>query len=300
MAAGEWSKGVSLLKDYRTRFPLKALTAGIGVKLVVAYEATGNWDAAASELATIAASETDPEKKRQSLYLAAEYSEKSGNQQQAINYFRDYAHAYPEPFPVSMEAMYRLSELYLAQGDGLKRRFWLKKMIAADRSAGSERTDRSRYLAAMSSSVLADDSYQEFVAIKLSHPLKKSLKKKKSTMKKVLAAYKQTHDYGVQQFSTLATFRIGEVYAQLSRDLIDSQRPANLDELALEQYEILLEEQAYPFEEKAIAIHETNAMRPQEGLYDDWIKESIESLAILLPARYNKVENEINYSNEIF
>ncbi len=119
-------------------------------------------------------------------------------------------------------------------------------------------------------------------------------------MEKVLAAYKQTYDYGVQQFSTLATFRIGEVYAQLSRDLIDSQRPANLDELALEQYEILLEEQAYPFEEKAIAIHETNAQRPQEGLYDVWIKESIGSLAILLPARYNKVEHEINYSNEIF
>lgn len=300
MAAGKWSKGISLLKDFQRRFPLHGMTAGIAAKLVVAYEATGNWGAAASTLGAIASSETDPEKKRQSLYLAAEYSEKSGDQQQAIIYYRDYAHTYPEPFSVAMEARYRLSELYLATDEPQKRRYWLNKMIVADRAAATERNDRSIYLAAMSSSVLADDDYQQFLTIKLSLPIKKSLKRKKSSMEKVLTAYKQTHDYGVQQFSTLATYRIGEVYGQLSRDLIDSQRPNNLDELALEQYEILLEEQAYPFEEKAIAIHETNAVRPSEGLYDDWIKESIASLAKLLPARYNKVEHDINYSSDIF
>jgi hypothetical protein len=176
----------------------------------------------------------------------------------------------------------------------------LRKIIDADRTAGSERTERSRYLAAMAASVLADDAYQQFVAIKLSHPLKQSLKRKQAAMKKVMAAYEQTNNYGLQEFSTLATFRIAEVYAQLSRDLINSERPNNLDELALEQYEVLLEEQAYPFEEKAIAIHETNAIRPQQGIYDEWIKQSISSLGRLLPARYNKVETQIHYSGEIF
>ncbi len=300
MAVGDWSKAVTILSDFEARYPDNSLTAGIAASLVVAYEAMGRWDAAAAELDGISKKETDPEKKRQSLYLSAEYYQKAGDQQQAISHYRDYAHSYPEPFPVAMEAMNHLNELYLATGESEKRRYWLNKMIISDRAAAGEGTDRSAYLAAMSSAVFSDDAYQDFQRIKLSHPLKKSLKNKQAAMKKVLAAYQKTNAYGVLEFSTLATFRIGEVYAQLSRDLIASERPENLDELALEQYEVLLEEQAYPFEEKAIAIHETNARRTYEGIYDQWIKSSLASLAILLPVRYNKIENAINYSNEIY
>ena len=57
---------------------------------------------------------------------------------------------------------------------------------------------------------------------------------------------------------------------------MDSERPKGLDELALEQYELLLEEQAYPFEEKAIAIHEANMRRSWDGWYDDWIQQSFQ------------------------
>ena len=69
-----------------------------------------------------------------------------------------------------------------------------------------------------------------------------------------------------------------------------SERPGKLDELALEQYEILLEEQAYPFEEKAIAIHESNTRRSWEGLYDEWVQSSFAALAALSPVRYSKSE----------
>ena len=42
---------------------------------------------------------------------------------------------------------------------------------------------------------------------------------------------------------------------QLAKDVLNSERPENLDDIALEEYEILMEEIAYPFEEKAIEIH---------------------------------------------
>ncbi|MDH4031250.1 MAG: hypothetical protein OEU49_10405, partial [Chromatiales bacterium] len=58
----------------------------------------------------------------------------------------------------------------------------------------------------------------------------------------------------------------------------------------LEQYEILLEEQAFPFEEKAIEIHESNAARAREGLYNEWVVMSFEALADLMPARYARNE----------
>ena len=197
-----------------------------------------------------------------------------------------------------MEARYRLSELYLATADGSKRRFWLRKIIEADKSAVNT-TERSRYLAALSSSVLADDEYQAFKNIPLKLPLKSSLNKKKNALDKTLKAYQKVADYGVEECSTQATFRIGSVYSQLSKDLMNSQRPANLDELALEQYSLLLEEQAFPFEEKAIELHEANVQRSWIGVYDQWVKQSFTALKTLLPARYSKAEQGRGFTDDI-
>ena len=69
-----------------------------------------------------------------------------------------------------------------------------------------------------------------------------------------------------------------------------SERPAGLDELALEQYELLLEEQIFPFEEKAIELFETNAGRAADGVWDEWVERSFDELATLMPARYAKAE----------
>ena len=69
-----------------------------------------------------------------------------------------------------------------------------------------------------------------------------------------------------------------------------SERPSGLDELALEQYDLLLEEQTFPFEEKAIDLFETNAARAADGVWDEWVEKSYEELASLMPARYAKLE----------
>jgi cellulose synthase operon protein C len=53
---------------------------------------------------------------------------------------------------------------------------------------------------------------------------------------------------------------------------------------------VLLEEQAFPFEEKAIKLHELNTARAKEGIYDEWVQKSFTALAQLNPGRYAKVE----------
>ena len=53
---------------------------------------------------------------------------------------------------------------------------------------------------------------------------------------------------------------------------------------------MLLEEQAFPFEEEAIQLHEVNAARTKDGIYDEWVQKSFAALAELLPARYAKAE----------
>ena len=51
----------------------------------------------------------------------------------------------------------------------------------------------------------------------------------------------------------------------------------NLDAIELEQYEILLEDQAFPFEAKAIEFYETNLGRIKDGAYNNWIEKKSQS-----------------------
>ena len=300
MNAGDYARANALLKDFRSRFRGDALAADVPLKLVYNYEKLEQWELAARELDALVAKEADPERSREMLYLSAEHYDRAGNTELAIARFRSYAHEWEQPLAPRMEAMQRLNEIYDSQGEQSKRRFWLNKIQAAHDAAGPNQTDRSLYLAASASSVFAEDAYRAFRGIRLKHPVEKSLKKKRRAMDTALQAYQRTNGYGVAEFASLSTFRMGEIYRQLSVDLMESERPRGLDALALDQYELLLEEQAYPFEEKAIAIHEANMRRSWEGWYDDWIKRSFEALAGLSPALYAKRETQVAYSEDIY
>ena len=59
-------------------------------------------------------------------------------------------------------------------------------------------------------------------------------------------------------------------------------------DLALEQYDLLLEEQAYPFEEKSIEWYETNLKRIRKGVYDKSVKKSYDALVDIAPGQYAK------------
>ena len=115
-------------------------------------------------------------------------------------------------------------------------------------------------------------------------------------MKKALKAYADVISYRIAELTTESTYQVAEIYNQFSKDLMKSQRPKGLSDEELEQYDILLEEQAYPFEEKAIEIHSSNIHRTKNGIYDKWIKRSLKLLAELQPIRYAKTEKVEDYA----
>jgi hypothetical protein len=137
---------------------------------------------------------------------------------------------------------------------------------------------------------LAEPYYEAFRGAHLKEPLKKSLKNKKAKMQLALKAYGAAAEYGVAEVATAATYHIAEIYRDFSRELLASQRPKGLSAEELEQYNVMLEEQAFPFEEKAIELHEVNVRRIADRIYDRWVKNSIEALGKLRPVQYAKVE----------
>jgi len=286
----KWPQMIEVLTSFRHRYPQHILKDTLPAKLALAYRETMQWEYAASELKTMYRLAKPGDEKQNTLYIIAELYDKAENKAQALLSYRKYANTYPHPAETYMEAANRLAILYQQTDKPLKRRFWLAKQMKTVDRAPKEADDRMRYLAASSSAVLANDAFIQYKAIKLKLPLNITMIKKTKALQNAMKAYQKTATYGVSEFSTQAGFRMADIYAQLSVDLMDSDRPEGLNELELEQYEILLEEQAFPFEDSAIDIHAQNVSRSWVGIYDDWVKNSFKELKVLLPGRYDKNE----------
>jgi hypothetical protein len=89
------------------------------------------------------------------------------------------------------------------------------------------------------------------------------------------------------------------VYYGFNRALMESERPSNMKAAALQEYELDLEETAFPFEEKAIGVHEKNLELMRSGINNAWVDKSLEKLAQLMPARYAKPEMSSGFLGSI-
>ena len=288
--AKNWAAAVAEFEAFRSSHPDHELIPDATQNMVVAYIELQKFDKAADELMRLLEYKNDPEFKRQGVLQTATLYEKAGKTDKWLAATKRYVEIYPSPVDPAMEARQKLADYYGKSEQKEQRHYWLREIVKTDQAAGSARSDQTRTLAAKATYELAQPTFDAYREVRLVEPLKANLKKKKEKMQVALGAYKNAADYGVAEITTASTFQIGEIYRDLAKQLIESQRPPDLSPDELEQYGMLLEEQAFPFEEKAIEIHETNVKRVSDGLYDQWVRNSFSVLTKLLPVRYAKVE----------
>ena len=288
----DWAGAATVLEGFRREYPRHPLQAEVPGKLAVCYVESGQTLKAAGEYAALAATGKDAGLARAALWQSAELYEKGGQERGAAAAYERYVRQNPRPLEPAIEARYRLAEIARKEGHPAQRLAWSRELVEAEQKGGKERTDRTRALGSLSSLVVAEPLDEAYRSVRLVEPLKKNLKRKKDRMQQALQAYAVAADYGVQEAATAATYRTGELYADFGKALLDSQRPKGLSKDEVEQYNLMLEEQAYPFEEKAIELHEINARRVRIGVYDDWVKRSFAALGKLRPVRYAKFEKD--------
>lgn len=304
LAMKDWDGASRTLEDFRTRFPNHPLQAEVGGKLALAYLERKQWGQAAGEFERVAATSKDTAVAREALWQSAELHEKaadakSGSRTTAAKAYERYLKQYPQPLERNLEARWRIAKFAKADGDAKREAALMKEIFEADRAGGGARTDRTRYLGASAALAMAEPVVAEYRKVRLVEPLARNLKLKKAKMEDALKAYAVAADYGVADVTTASTFQIAALYEDFGQSMIKSERPKKLSKLEREQYDVLLEEQAFPFEEKAIELHETNAARASQGIYDKWVKQSFEALAKLRPVRYGKAERAEGVVNEI-
>jgi len=295
----EWDKAITVLEKFRQTYPDHKLQGEVTAKLAVCYLEDGNLKKAAVEFELIAQTNDDDDIQRDATLQAAGLYQKLNNTKAAIDGYKRFVTNFPLPLEDAIEVRSTIANIYVQTRQVEKQKYWLRQIIHADKAGGESRTDRTRYLAAQATFELAKYNFDDYQSIQLTAPLQKNLKKKKKAMENTLEAYNRILEYNIAEMTTASSYQIANIYADFSKALLNSQRPRGLSDIELEQYGILLEEQAFPFEEEAILAHEINTLRVAHGIYDDWVKKSFAELAKLLPVRYAKTEKSEDIISEI-
>jgi len=286
-----YEASVDALLAFRHDYPNDQLSSKVSKNLAIAYNAMGDSVAAAEEMEYLMLGETDTAKKRDMAWQIAKIYDDAKMPQQMLDSYLYYVNHFPDPVEPVVEAQSKVADVYKMRGDHERYIYWLNQIIASDRQAAGQRTDRTRYLAANATFILAEPKLEQYNAIRLRAPLKTNLSLKKKRMKEAVEAYTRAANYGIADVTTAAYYHLGEIYGNFSKELLDSERPSGLSGTALDEYDMLLEEQAFPFEEKSINLFEENIkLIREEGLYDEWVKKSFVELRKLNPVRYSKEE----------
>lgn len=293
-----WDESIKYIKEFQRLYPGHKKAYDVSKNLTVAYLNSKQDIAAARELEKLANNKQDREYRLAALWKAGELYEQNKDYRSAIRSLETYAKNFRRPFPQYMESMFKLVTLYTLNNNPEKVNFWQNTIIQEDKKTSNTLgTDRTRLIASSAALHLAKHSHANFTNAKLRLPLRKSLKIKKVAMQRAVNLYGRATSYSVAETATEATHSIADIYNEFSIALLESEYPKNLNDDELEQYQILLEDQAFPFEEKAIEFYEINLTYVKNDIYDEWIQKSHTQLKKLFPVRYQRKARIDRYIN---
>jgi tetratricopeptide (TPR) repeat protein len=286
----DWTSAAQVLEDFRRSFPEHELQKDATKQIAYAYQQAGQLAQSAGEYERVAQESPNPQLRAEALLQAGDLYGQAKNADRALQAYSRYVEQFPKPIEVAVETRSKIAEIYKTKGDRDQYRRQLEVIVRVDGAAGSERTDRTRNVAARAALALTEPVYAQFASLKLVQPFERSLQEKQRGMDAATKAFGGLVDYQVGEVTAAATFYIAEVYANFGQALRESERPADLGATALKDYERQLTEAAQPLEEKAVAVHEKNLELMRRGLYNAWTQKSLDRLAALRPNTYARTE----------
>ena len=286
----DWAAAAQVLDEFRRSFPEHELQRDATKQIAYAYQQAGQLTQSAGEYERVAKESPNPQLRAEALLQAGDLYEQAKTSDRALNVYGQYLEQFPKPIEAAVETRFKMSAIYKSNGDDAQYRQQLEQIVRVDAAAGSERTDRTRTVAARSALILAEPSYEQFASLKLTLPFERSLQGKQRAMDAAIKTFGKLVDYQVADVTAAATFYMAEVYSNFSQSLRESEHPSDLTGDALKDYERQLEETAHPFTEKAVAVHEKNLELMRRGVLNAWTQKSLDRLAGFKPEAYARTE----------
>src|SRR5260370_31718340 len=224
----DWEAAVDVFEAFRNSFPENKLQLEATKQIAYAYRQNGDLSHAASEYDRIASESHDRRLRSEAVLDAGDLYAQSNSRERALDAYNRYVKEFPKPVETAIETRFKIAEMYKAAHDETLYHQQLEEIVSFDAGAGSERTGRTRTLAARSALVLADHLYGNFVVLKLRQPFETSLQDKKQRMDATIAALGRLVGYGIDEVTAAATHYNAGTYSNFSRSLLESERPDEL------------------------------------------------------------------------
>lgn len=276
--AQQWGAAAHTLETLRSDFPSYPKALEISRRLAQCYTQLGDKQSAAAELARLASGSQDGEVARAAALQSADLLREAGAADKASASYTRYLERYPQPLAAAQQVRMQLSKL-----QGSRQHHWLQRILSH-----SSQTDdlSSRTLAARAALILAEDQRQLFVNASLHGKLAKTLPHKRKLMNAAINAYNRASSFGIAQVSTQASYRSGEMLAQMATELDALPPPAGLEAQQTQAYRQLIAKQTSPLREQArqtwqLSIQQAQAANLQQ---DPWVLRSQSALAKLASA----------------
>lgn len=283
LKASEWQTAINELNRFRLDYPAHELTEEVSEKLIYAYRESRQPLKAAGELMVASERAQDPWPLK--LRAAALYHQ-AGEMAERNALYVDWLAVAPVPDTAADHVQQQtMRQRLIESGADVARQ---QKALVAREAASQWHSEETLLWAGKAALALGASVAQEFTAIRLEHPLERALERKQTVMEQAQAYFLEAESFAGETVASEVLYRRAELYRTLAADLMASEVPAELNELEAMQYQMLLEEEAWPLEERAMELHSRNHGRIASQGFDEWIGQSLEALAVMHPGRYDR------------
>lgn len=296
LQAERWQAAVNELNRFRADYPQHELSTTVSEKLVFAYQSSEQPIRAADELMAASGSEPPPWERQ---LRAAELYHQADAQERRNRIYVAWLNS-GEAASIEADADTHIRNQTMRQrlvAAGVESRKYRMELVERE-LASQWRTDDTLAWAGRAAIVLSEHEAKRFADVSLQHPLGPSLEKKQQALEAARLRLLQAEQLDGEALGSEILYRRAELYRVMAEDLMASEAPAELNELETMQYQMLLEEEAYPFEEKAIRLHAENHQRLADGVFDHWVEQSLQVLAKLFPGRYERDVRWMTWNEE--
>jgi cellulose synthase operon protein C len=289
---------LALVKQY----PKSPQAANAQINVGFALEGQQKYERAAQEFERFATVFPDKPEAPDVFFRAALVHKKRGAPQAELDVLTRFIKRYDSraaQAPQVVEAWSRIGDIHdeLSKGDPARKRkaaeAWQAAVRHHERARGSQ---AAGYYAAKSAFSLAEQSYTSYARLAItSKNGKQQAKELDAKSQRLQAVEKELKDvitrYKAAEWSVASLYRIGSLYDNLQQTVLKSPCPDDVrrlaGEVACDEYQNLIEDNAAAVEEKAVEAYKTAHQKAQElRLTNAWTRRTLEALNLLRPAEY--------------
>jgi tetratricopeptide (TPR) repeat protein len=255
---------------------------------VLILEALGDPLKAAEDSMALAA-RSDGEEKAAALLKAAQLYSGGADRDRAAQARKEYLALFSEP------VVERSRQLYLMGRDLEELGRWEDARTAYLDNVQLQKEHQGEQevtiFAARSQLRIAERTFEEYSAFHIGPPVDDTVVKKRELLQGVIREFVAAGSYKTSDVITASNFLIGRALELFKDDILASPVPPGLTQPEQEEYDLLLQEMAFPFEEKALNAYRVNIKRSVTlEILDPWIEKTYERMAELAPWAYQRDE----------